>query len=70
MICDCLGLISFAVCPFPPNSSNNKLLKLVKQCLSFQDLLLEKHYQTHVFHSGFLKRALGTFDMDLSFLWL
>ena len=49
----------------------HKLLKLVKQCLSSQQhLLLEKDYQSHVFHSGFLRRALGTFDMDLSFLWL
>ena len=52
-------------------SQLHKLLKLVKQCLSSQQhLLLEKDYQSHVFHSGFLKRALGTFDMDLSLLWL
>ena len=52
-------------------SQLHKLLKLVKQCLSSQQhLLLEKDNQSHVFHSGFLKRTLGTFDMNLSFLWL
>ena len=52
-------------------SQLHKLLKLVMQCLSSQQhLLLEKDYQSHVFQNAFLKRALGMFDMDLSFLWL
>ena len=52
-------------------SQLQKLLKLIKQCLSSQQhLLLERDYQSHVFHGAFLKKASGTFDMGLSFLWL
>ena len=52
-------------------SQLQKLLKVVKQCLSSQQsLLLERDYQSHTFHGAFLRKASGTFDMALSFLWL
>ena len=53
-------------------SQLQKLLKIVRQCLSLNNsyLLLERDYQSHPFHGAFLKKASGTFDMALFILWL
>ena len=46
-----------------------KLLKIIRQCLSSQQYLLsERDYQSHTFRGAFLKKASGTFDMALSFM--